>query len=108
MYVCKMLLLCCVSAGSVLSLHVFVLLYWYYGSTCFIWDHVMEILPSCMGCSHLTRVCKGMTVTGCNRDTINFHTQDCPTPAWPWPKPHASSAGHVLRSIITGRLYKSN
>ena len=26
-----------------------------------------------------------------------FHTQDCPTPAWP--KPHTSSAGHVLRSV---------
>jgi len=65
MSVCKMLLLlllCCVSAGSMLSLHLFVLLYWYYGSMCFIWDHVLEILPSCMGCSYLTRVCKGMVV----------------------------------------------
>jgi len=76
MYVCKMLLLllllCCVSAGSVLSLHLFVLLYWYYGSMFFIWDHIMDILPSYMGCSYLTRVCKGMMVTGCNRDTISY------------------------------------
>jgi len=74
MYVCKMLLLllllCCVSAGSVLSLHIFVLLC----SMFVIWDHVMEILPSCMGCSHLTRVCKGMTVTGCNRDNFIHRT----------------------------------